>query len=297
LLPIGQFQQSKQHFEESIALSKTADQQSLYSRYMVEPNTASLLLLSWDLWILGFPRQSLSRVMEALTLARELDHPYSVAFSHYMISVVHLLRGEPAEALSNAEASLEVSREQRFSLYALLSRISRGYALSGLGRPEEAKTEIRLGLDDMRSKGVGFMLPMMESWLADVLAQSGDNDAALSLVERSLVGLNDVTGRSWESELHLRKAQLLLALGPHRAREAQATLMKAIDVARLQGARSFELRAVASLASLLSSQGKNDEARSWLEPVYGWFAEGHDTQDLRHARDVHLAISSSDTVG
>jgi class 3 adenylate cyclase/tetratricopeptide (TPR) repeat protein len=297
LLPIGQFQRSKQHFEESIALSKTADQQSLYSRYMVEPNTASLLLLSWDLWILGFPRQSLSRVMEALTLARELDHPYSVAFSHYMISVVHLLRGEPAEALSNAEASLEVSREQRFSLYALLSRISRGYALSGLGRPEEAKTEIRLGLDDMRSKGVGFMLPMMESWLADVLAQSGDNDAALSLVERSLVGLNDVTGRSWESELHLRKAQLLLALGPHRAREAQATLMKAIDVARLQGARSFELRVVASLASLLSSQGKNDEARSWLEPVYGWFAEGHDTQDLRHARDVHLAISSSDTVG
>jgi predicted ATPase len=211
--------------------------------------------------------------------------------------VVHLLRGEPAEALSNAEASLDVSREQRCSLYALLSRISRGYALGALGRPEDGRIEIKLGLDDMRSKGVGFMLPMMEGWLADMLAQSGDNDAALALVERTLVSLDDVTGRSWESELHLRKAQLLLALGSNRTREAQSTLMTAIDVARLQGARSFELRAVTSLASLLSSQGRNDEARRLLEPVYGWFAEGHDTQDLRRARDVHLAIENSDTVG
>ena len=295
LLSIGQFEQSRQHFEESIALSKSTAQQSLYSRYMVEPHTASLLLLSWDLWILGFPQQSLRRVSEALAIARELDQPYSIAFSYYMMSVVHLFRGEPAEALSNAEASLDVSREQRFSLYVLLSRLSRGYALGSLGRLDEARTEIQLGLADIRDKGVGFMLPMMDSWLADVLAQSGENDSALSLIERTMADLDDVSGRSWESQLHLRKALILLAIDPNRANEAQSHLIKAIEIARLQNAKSFELRAATSLATLLNSQGKNDEARHWIEPVYQWFREGHDTHDLKQARDVCLTIPNSDT--
>ncbi len=88
---------------------------------MVEPQAASLLLLSWDLWFLGYPDRSLARVSEALHLAQELDHPYTIAFAHYMTSVVHLLRGDAARAFAAAESSLAVSQEQRFSLYAILS--------------------------------------------------------------------------------------------------------------------------------------------------------------------------------
>jgi class 3 adenylate cyclase/predicted ATPase len=297
LLPIGQFQQSRQHFEQSIAMSKERGQQSLYNRYMVEPQAASLLLLSWDLWILGYPEQSLSRVSEALSLARELVQPYSIAFANYMTSVVHLLRGEPAAALSSAETSLDVSREQRFSLYVLLSRISRGYALGCLGRFEESKTEIRLGLDDMHNNGVGFMLPMMNTWLADIFARSGDNEAALSIVEKSLAGLDDVTGRAWESELYRQRAQILLALGPKRERDAERNFKKAIDVARSQNAKSFELRAVTGLATLWSSQNENDKARDLIEPVYSWFDEGRDTEDLRRAHEVQMAVSGSGAPG
>jgi class 3 adenylate cyclase/predicted ATPase len=297
LLPIGQFQQSRLHFEQSIAMSKERGQQSLYNRYMVEPQAASLLLLSWDLWILGYPEQSLSRVSEALSLARELAQPYSIAFANYMTSVVHLLRGEPAAALSSAEASLEVSREQRFSLYVLLSRISRGYALGCLGHFEQSKTEIRLGLDDMHSNGVGFMLPMMNTWLADMFARSGDNEAALSIVEKSLAGLDDVTGRSWEAELYRQRAQILVALGPKRERDAERNLKKAIDVARLQNAKSFELRAAAGLAALWNSQNENAKARDLIEPVYSWFSEGQDTEDLRRAYEVQMAVSGSGISG
>jgi len=79
-----------------------------------------------------------------------------------------------------------MSREQRFSLYVILSIISRGRALGGLGQLREAKLEIQLGLDEARSKGVGFMLPMMNSWLADMHARSGKNETALSIVEQVL---------------------------------------------------------------------------------------------------------------
>ena len=74
---------------------------------MVEPQAASLLLLSWDLWFLGYPDRSLARVSEALHLAQELDHPYTIAFAHYITSVVHLLRGDAARAFAAAEGSLE----------------------------------------------------------------------------------------------------------------------------------------------------------------------------------------------
>ena len=146
LLTLGDFQSSASHFEETIRLSTGREERPLYNLYMVGPRAASLLLLSWDLWILGYPDQALSRVSEALASGKDLGHPYTVAFAHYMTSVVHLLRGDAAHALESAERSFEMSQEQRFSLYAILSRISRGRAIGELGRLGEARVELTQGI-------------------------------------------------------------------------------------------------------------------------------------------------------
>jgi class 3 adenylate cyclase/predicted ATPase len=289
LLTIGDFQSSANHFDETIRLSISKGKQPLYNLYVVEPQAASLLLLSWDLWFLGYPDQSLSRVSEALALAQDLGHPYTVAFAHYMTSVVHLLRGDAARAFESAEKSFEVSREQRFSLYVILSRISRGRAVGDLGRLGEARAEIALGIDEARRSGVGFMLPMMDSWLADMHAKAGENECALSIVEGALANIGDVTGRSWESELHRQRAQILVALNPSKVREAESHLKKSIEVARGQSAKSLELRAATSLAELWRTQGRPDEARALLEPICRWFDEGAETADLRRARDAQSA--------
>ena len=285
LLTIGEFERSRRHFEESIALSKTQRRKSIYTLYMVEPQVASLLLLSWDLWFLGYPDQSLARVSEALSLAQDLAQPYSIAFAHYMTSVVHLLRGDPARALESAERSLEMSREQRFSLYVLLSTISRGRALGELGRLQEAVTEIQKGIAEARRTGVGFMLPMMYSWLADVHSQSGDREIAASIVEQTLREISDATGRSWEAELHRQRAEMLLAGNPSKIAEAESHLKNAIELARRQNSKSLELRAAMSLARLLRQQERIDQAREMLEPIYHWFEEGAATSDIRRARD------------
>jgi len=290
LLTIGEFENSRGHFEKSIELSKTGRRQSVYTLYMVEPQVASLLLLSWDLWFLGYPDQSLARVSEALALARDFAQPYSIAFAHYMTSVVHLLRGDPARALESAERSLDMSREQRFSLYVLLSTISRGRALGELGRRQEAVTEIQTGIAEGRRTGVGFMLPMMYSWLADVHAQSGDNETAVSIVEQTLSDISDATGRSWEAELHRQRAGILLALNPSKTFEVELYFKKAIEVARRQSSKSLELRACISLATLWQHQERIDEARDLIGSIYRWFEEGAATSDLRRARDFLMAV-------
>jgi predicted ATPase len=204
--------------------------------------------------------------------------------------VVHLLRGDPAAALKSAEQSLEISKEQRFSLYVLLSSISRSRALGELGRAQDARIEIQRQIDEARQKGVGFMLPMMCSWLADVHAESDDNETALSVVEQTLADLNDATGRSWESELHRQRARFLLALDAAKVSEAESHLKSALDVARRQNAKSLELRATTDLATLWRTQKKVDEARDLLEPIYRWFEEGTATADLRRAHDARLAL-------
>jgi class 3 adenylate cyclase/predicted ATPase len=290
LLTLGDFQSSASHFEETIRLSTGREERPLYNLYMVGPRAASLLLLSWDLWILGYPDQALSRVSEALALGKDLGHPYTVAFAHYMTSVVHLLRGDAAHALESAERSFEMSQEQRFSLYAILSRISRGRAIGELGRLGEARVELTQGIDEARRNGVGFMLPMMDSWLADVHAKTGENEYALSFVERALTNIGDVTGRSWEAELHRQRAQILLALDPSKLREAESHLQKSIEVARGQSAKSLELRAATNLAELWRAQGRPDEARALLEPICHWFNEGAETADLKQARDAQSAL-------
>jgi class 3 adenylate cyclase/predicted ATPase len=290
LLTLGDFQSSASHFEETIRLSTGREERPLYNLYMVGPRAASLLLLSWDLWILGYPDQALSRVSEALALGKDLGHPYTVAFAHYMTSVVHLLRGDAAHALESAERSFEMSQEQRFSLYAILSRISRGRAIGELGRLGEARVELTQGIDEARRNGVGFMLPMMDSWLADVHTKTGENEYALSFVERALTNIGDVTGRSWEAELHRQRAQILLALDPSKLREAESHLQKSIEVARGQSAKSLELRAATNLAELWRAQGRPDEARALLEPICHWFNEGAETADLRQARDAQSAL-------
>jgi len=284
LLTLGDFQSSSSHFEETIRLSTGREKQQLYNLYMVEPRAASLLLLSWDLWFLGHPDQSLSRVSEALALAQDLGQPYTVAFAHYMTSVVHLLRGDAARGLESAGKSFEISQEQRFSLYVTLSRISRGRAICDLGRLEEGRAEIELGIDEARRSGVGFMLPMMDSWLAEVHAKIGENERALAIVERALTDIGDVTGRAWEAELHRQRAQILLAFDPSKVTEAESYLKKSIEVALGQSAKSLELRAATSLAEFWRMQGRADEARALLEPIYRWFREGAETADLRRAR-------------
>jgi predicted ATPase len=183
-----------------------------------------------------------------------------------------------------------MSEEQRFSLYVTLSRISRGRALGDLGRLGEARTEIELGMNDARRSGVGYMLPMMESWLAEVYTKAGENETALSIVERTLSNIGDVTGRAWEAELHRQRAQILVALSPSKVTEAESCLKKSIEVARGQSAKSLELRAATSLAELWRTQGRLDDARELLEPICRWFDEGAETADLRRARDAQSAL-------
>jgi predicted ATPase len=101
----------------------------------------------------------------------------------------------------------------------------------------------------------------------------------------------DVTGERWDEPEMLRlRGDLLISTGDHA--RAEASYHRALEVASQQGSKLFELRAAANLARLWRDQGRRDEARDLLAPVYGWFAEGFDTRDLKEAKALLDELSS-----
>jgi predicted ATPase len=125
--------------------------------------------------------------------------------------------------------------------------------------------------------------------LAQAQAAAGHIEEGLGTVNQALLGVEETEERLWEAELHRLRGELWLMRG--ETAEAEAALRKAIDVARRQQAKSWELRATVSLCRLLQKQGKGEEARQLLAEVYAWFTEGLDTPDLQEARELLQELS------
>ena len=252
----------------------------------MDPRIAAQLMLAWDLWILGYPGQALDKVLQGLELAIQRADPYSVAFAHYVTSVVQLLRGEPQDSLEHADRSLALSIEHRINLYALYSRFGRGCALAEMGQAEQALLEIRGGIEEAGRSSLGYLRGFMLGWLATVQAETGDPETALSTIDEAFRHINDVAGHAWEAELRRLRGDILLAARPEAVDDAERSYRDAIAVAQRQRARSLELRAATALARLLQGQGRSAEALRVLAPIYDWFTEGLDTADLREAKPL-----------
>ena len=293
LFTLGEFARARDQLARAVDLGQNVEIASSSLSYAVDPGFAARLMLSWDLWILGFPEQARENVTRALKHATERGDPYSLAFAHYVTSAVLLLRGEVDEALSHAERSLAVSREHRINLYALYSRFGRGCALADKGQTEQAIVEIQAGIEEARQSNLRYMRAFMLGWLASLQAVVGPKETALSTLDEALRQTSDVLGRAWEAELLRLRGDVLSSAGPGEAAAAESWYRRAMAVAQRQQARSLELRAAASLAQLLFTQGRKEEGREVLAPVFGWFTEGFDTRDLKTARGLLQSIDAS----
>jgi predicted ATPase len=126
--------------------------------------------------------------------------------------------------------------------------------------------------------------------LATASAQVGQHEAGLALLTEALALTNARGERRWEAELYRLKGEVLRARSAEHDTEAETCFRQALDVARQQQAKSWELRAAMSLSRLWQRQGKCDAARQLLAEVYGWFTEGFDTVDLQEAKALLEAL-------
>ncbi len=156
--------------------------------------------------------------------------------------------------------------------------------MAAQGRKEEGIAEIQQGLAAYRAVGGELGRPYFLCLLAEACIETGRLNDGLSALTEALAAADKHEEREHEAEIHRLRGELLLKQDDSNAAEARSCFERAIEIARKQSAKSWELRATMSLARLLSKQGKRDEARAMLAEIYNWFTEGFDTADLKDAK-------------
>jgi class 3 adenylate cyclase/predicted ATPase len=290
---LGRFAESRTHMEEVLALYDPVRDRNSRFVYSLDSRVVCLLWLSQALLVLGYPEQAQVWQGEVLATARELAHPNTIDLALFCDCSFHQLLRDRREAQEQAEALIVLATEQSFPLWLAAGVVVRGWALAAGGRAEDGIAEIRRGLADYRATGAELFSPYFLFLLADAHRRADQAATGLSLVAEALGGV-ERTGVRWiEAELHRLRGELLLALAEPEQAEAEACFNRALDVARKQGARMWELRAATSLARLWHETGRTGNARELLAPVYDWFTEGFDTADLKEARALLNELTSA----
>jgi predicted ATPase len=281
----GEHTSAREHLQRAISLvDKSSDPASSNQAYVTHPLVFALSFDSWALWLLGDPDRALCTSQEALAVAAPLGHPHSMAFAHYLASVLRHLRRDPGVIRAQAETAIAFSSEHGFPLYRALGVIMRGWGLAEQGDVADGLAEIRRGLADRLETGAGLGRPFILGLLAATHARAGQPETALKVLAEAIAVGRESTERVWEPEL-LRQNGELLAADPIRdIAEAERAFREAIALSRSQSTRSWELRAAMSLGRLLVRQDRRREARAMLVEVYQTFTEGFDTADLLDAR-------------
>jgi predicted ATPase len=233
-------------------------------------------------WLAGYPDQTLGRSREALALAEKLSHAYVSGVTHLFCGYFCAHCRYIQAVLGHAEQGIVLATEYGFSVLLPQMMIQQGCALVHLGRVEEGFDQISRGLPLQPQTGVPRHL--FRRLLAEVYLVAKRADNGLHAISESL---RDLEGgrRPWDhAELYRMKGELLLLQNTSGATEAESCFREAIEIARRQEAKSWELRATMSLARLLAKQGRRDEARAMLAEIYNWFTEGFDTADLKDAK-------------
>jgi TOMM system kinase/cyclase fusion protein len=284
LVWLGEFAVAREHLEQGMALYNPQQHRSHAFLYGYDSGVHCLSFAAWALWYLGYPDQALRRIHEALTLAQELSHPFSLAFALAFAAWLHQLRREEQAAQEWAAAAIALSTDQGFPFWVAWGTILRGWALAEQGQRAKGIAQMRQGITAWRATGAELQRPYYLALLAEAYGKAGQAEEGLSVLAEALTAVHKTGERQYEAELYRLTGELLRKQDGSDEQEAESCLRQAVDVAHQQQAKSLELRAAMSLSRLWQSQGKRAEARELLAPIYGWFTEGFDTADLQEAK-------------
>jgi predicted ATPase len=290
LYTLGDLVQAQRYFEEGNALYDCHEERPYVALYGIDSGVGCLSYEAIIQWFLGYPDGALGPSQRALALARELDHPFNLAMTLTWAAFLRHLRREDETSLEYADEVVKLATKHQFVLWLAWGLILRGCALIRIGHKQEIG-QIQRGLELWRSTGALGVIHQMLTLLADSHLTLRQTTEGLNAVSDAFASAEKTGERLFEAELYRIKAELLQQLRPSGRYEfpssegAEAYLLKAVDTARRQGAKSIELRSLTSLTRLLRQRPeRKHQSGQLLAGTYRWFSEGLDTADLKEAR-------------
>lgn len=278
---VGRFASSRSHLEQALAIYDPNTHHSLVEQAGFHFQVVLRVYLALVLFCLGFPDQALEWHGAAIAEARGLPHPPSLLTSSTFGCRLLSLVGDDTRLEEQVDEVNALTVEHGFPFWDALAMIYRGW-LNIKNGDADGISLLRRGLSAYRATGAEVWMPHHIALLAGAYEISGQIEEAVTQLDEAFQ-IVERTGERWlEAELYRQKGRLLLRQGHSEA--AEELYRKAVSIAREQEAKLWELRAAVSLARLWRDEGCRAEARDLLVPVYGWFAEGFATPDLKEAK-------------
>ena len=287
----GAFLTARSEFETTLNRYEPAAHRPPPVHYVHDPKASALPYLAIVLWILGYPEQAQKTSRAAFEYAVELNQTNLTAHVEvYGGAAPAELMGDVAAAHAHADAIIDLADQHSLNYWRLSGLILRGWAMARQGNVEGGLALMRHSLNERDRLGASWYQVRYLCMLAATYLELGDGDKGVATLAeaKDLAARNDE--HMWEAELACIGGELRRIRGAS-PEEVEACLQNALNVARSQSAKSFELRAAMSLARLWRDHGRIAEARGLLADVYGWFTEGFETPDLRAAKALMAELA------
>jgi class 3 adenylate cyclase/predicted ATPase len=284
LLATGDIAAARGHLDQATALYDPAEHRPLATRFGVDVRVAALFYRSFALWLLGYPEAAIRDADDALRNARELGQAATLMYALTVVAIPYSLCGNHAAATAQAQELTALAEEKGSLMWHAHGIINQGSALTLAGRASDAIGMLISGITAVRTTGGTNFQPFYLPHLARAHAELGQFEEAWRCIGEAMTAAETTKEKWCEAEIHRTAGEIALMSSEVDATKAEAHFERAVAIARAQKAKSWELRAATSLARLWRDQGKRDEARDLLAPVYGWFTEGFETLDLKQAK-------------
>jgi predicted ATPase len=279
----GDYRGGVPHLEQAAALFDPAEHRRDEFQSAQDIGVTVFSHLSWGLWHEGYPDRAGKAADAALRLA-EGSAASIVSFAEMWACWTMLFSRRVTEAENLAGALVARASEHRMPMWLGFGLPLQGAVMAQRGNGAAASERIREGLSVLAAMGARYFEPFYLGLLAEALANADEIEDGRKVLAEALAGAETSGQKGNDAELHRLRGDLLRQLPEPNLIECEVCFRKALEIARDQGTRGYELRAAVSLARLLADQGLCAEGRDLLAPMYGWFTEGFDTPDLKDAK-------------
>jgi predicted ATPase len=287
---LGEFATSCAQLRQAQACYTQQQHSAHITHYGVDIGVFCGSFLPWPLWCLGYPDRALQISQEALTLAQELAHPFSMVIALTRLAQVHQFRREAHAVHTCTKALITLATAQGFSHYVALGRSLQDWALAAQEGDAPRLAQLCQGMRSRLSMEIKLAQAQRFALLAELHANARQVAEGLHILAEGWTLAQETGEAYYASELHRLQGEFLLQQDSANAASAEACFDQARAIAHQQQAKSLELRAAMSLSRLWQQQGKRDAARMLLADVYSWFTEGLDTVDLQDAKALLTAL-------
>jgi class 3 adenylate cyclase/tetratricopeptide (TPR) repeat protein len=291
-LMTGDIEGGKERFDRGIGLRNPVGQDPLAASIGADAKVVMLGFRSVALWLLGYPKAALADADQALNRAREITPVGTLMHTLSWTIFVRIVCGHYATASALVEELEALSNEKDTSFWMAWGLMIRGWLVALTGKSSDAVHVISSGITAWRATKATMCVPFFSSCLATAYTQLNEFEDAQRTIREAITVTERTKERWFEAEIQRMAGEVALKSPTSGATQAEAHFQNALSAARDQKAKSWELRAAMSMARLWRDQGKRDEARELLDPVYGWFTEGFETLDLKEAKALLAELSS-----